>query len=114
MIERTLLKIEPIHALLRSWNDPTKKGPGRFMLCIHDARDYFDIPLVDDVTLVLSTRYSEGTCYEFRPAVHRDYDPRIVIDGEPQEIALYVGLVMKIECFLKEHAHCYLSLEYTE
>ena len=93
-----------------------KKGLDRFMLCIHETLGYFDVPVVVDVTLtlVLSTRYSEGTCYEFRPAVHRDYDPRIVIDGEPQEIAFYVGLATKIECFLKRHGRCFLSLEYTE
>lgn len=110
MLERTLLKIEPEGTPWRTWNDPSTDRMMCFMICCDDALDYFDVPLVD-VTLVLSTSYSEGDCYEFKAGEGGCYS-EIVIEGKPENIALYSGLEKKIGSFIKKHGRCYLSLEF--
>ena len=113
LIERTLLRIEPEETYHRAWYNPERAGLGRFMLCVENTLDYFVVPLVEELTLVLSTHYSEEDCYEFVPGERRNFHySRIVIDGKSTNIALYAGLEEKIKSFLKKHGKCYLSLEY--
>ena len=89
-------------------------GNPRLVLCDDAIRDeWFNLPdELGEMTVVLSTVYSSGTCYEL--IKEGSYDPDVLVEGESIHVVLFCSLRHQIMDFLEEHGKCYLSLEYEE
>ena len=89
------------------------KQGGRILLCRATLRRYFDLPRgLSQLTIVLSNRYSAGTCYEL--VLDRDSILRVLVDGEPTtDHFISLGEELAIQ-FLRKHGNCYGSVEYEE
>lgn len=94
------------------WREDIVEGePGGLVLCHAEMLRYFDVPYnVVEMTVVLRTGYSEGTCYEFRAP---NGIPDIMIEGKRYYVALFGVLDEAIAKFIEKHGKCFLSLEFT-
>ena len=95
-----------------NWIIPPNVLPQKHILCDAEMRCYFDLPELQEMTVVLSDSYSRWG-YEFRlDKIDPERDVDLMIEGERRYAVLFNRLNKIIREFLNAHGRCFLSLEY--